>query len=284
MKAITPILFLLLLATAGDAQNANGVWKGYLHQSRMAEDLPGFAHAWRLGGSKRLPVNELHEVEYFFSKNADSLSGTYFIRASFDTAMTGFFLLSAHFKDKTLSYVADDKSWEKTNDFWTFCYNKGRLRYYVRDGYEYLEGAWQGWTASTTCTPAIVGIWRPYKQTESKPETRAERKVDIRENYQIRDSTVVIDIWDEQYEDGDTITLRLNGKILLKNHRVTKDKRRIRFKLADEYNVLEMVAVNTGKTPPNTAAFRIWEGAQYQEIILKSDFGKTEAIILRRGQ
>lgn len=284
MKTITPILLLLLLAFAGSAQNVIGVWKGYIHQSRSAEDLPGFAHSWRLGGFKRLPINELHSVEYFFSKNADSLSGTYFIRASFDTAMTGFFLLSAHFKDKTLSYVADDKSWEKTNDFWTFCYNKGRLRYYVRDGYEYLEGTWQGWTSSTTCTPAIVGIWRPYKRTEPKPESTTTRKVDIRENYQIRDSSIVIDIWDEQYEDGDTITLRLNGKILLKNHRVTKEKRRIRFKLADEYNVLEMVAVNTGKTPPNTAAFRIWEGEKYQEIVLKSDFGKTEAIVIRRGQ
>ena len=100
----------------------------------------------------------------------------------------------------------------------------------------------------------------------------------LRERISVPASQTKVHIWDKNMEDGDIISLSLNGEWIIRNLEVRKCPTTFHVNLKQGENFLVMKAENIGKTPPNTAAFYIQSGGISKEIVLNSDMGKSEMI------
>lgn len=87
-------------------------------------------------------------------------------------------------------------------------------------------------------------------------------------------------IYDNAAEDGDIISLNLNGKWILKNFTLTKSGTDISIQVKPGNNILVMYAMNLGSSPPNTAAIKITDNLKTHEVVLNSKEGEKEAIKL----
>jgi hypothetical protein len=110
-----------------------------------------------------------------------------------------------------------------------------------------------------------------------------KREVAVRKEYFIKSKILYLEIWDNDKEDGDKVSVMLNNRWILKNIAVTKNKRKYEIPLDMGDNTLVFHADNLGAAPPNTAAIRFNDGKEEQTIILNSDMDKSEAIRLIRN-
>ena len=76
--------------------------------------------------------------------------------------------------------------------------------------------------------------------------------------------------------------MSLNGEWIIRNLEVKKCQTTFTIDLPYEENYLIMKAENLGSSPPNTAAFLISSGDSNKHIVLNSDMGKSEMIVLKR--
>jgi len=67
-------------------------------------------------------------------------------------------------------------------------------------------------------------------------------------------------IWDANKEDGDKIDLLLNSATILSNYETKNKARKIRIKLEDGKNIIEVKATNEGINPPNTSRIKLIDG------------------------
>jgi len=100
----------------------------------------------------------------------------------------------------------------------------------------------------------------------------AEKKV------YVKNKKIKISYWDDNIEDGDISTLKLNGIVLLEKVKVTKKKKEIEIELDSNKNIFELFAENEGSSPPNTAAISIDDGVRKQLIILQAKKGKSKKL------
>lgn len=96
-------------------------------------------------------------------------------------------------------------------------------------------------------------------------------------------STVSFEIWDKEKEDGDVINLYHNGKNILTNFAVTKQKKKIDVILSSENNVFMIEAVNEGKFAPNTAMI-LFTGNNPIEMQSNLRKGETTSISIVKRQ
>jgi|GEM_PF-1863319 len=106
--------------------------------------------------------------------------------------------------------------------------------------------------------------------------------VDIKATYPIKNASIDIEVWDNGQQDGDTISVYFNNELVIDKQLVTKQKRTLTLNLNEGDNKLVLIAENLGTIPPNTAAFKIRDGRKVRMVVLNSDFGTSEAVILRR--
>ena len=66
----------------------------------------------------------------------------------------------------------------------------------------------------------------------------------------VKQKNVTLEVWDHGCEDGDRITLRINGKTVLSNYRLTKKHFRKQIVLDNTVNQLELVADDSGTDCP----------------------------------
>jgi hypothetical protein len=95
----------------------------------------------------------------------------------------------------------------------------------------------------------------------------------------ISSSRLEISVWDREAVDGDTISLNLNGKWILENYGLGKNKLKIPVELnPNTNNYLILYAHNLGKKPPNTAAVSFVDGNKEKVLTIKSDLKQCGAI------
>lgn len=114
------------------------------------------------------------------------------------------------------------------------------------------------------------------------PTAFGDRNVIVDRGMTVDRNIIRISVWDEEYDDGDTISLFFNGKWILRDYRLQKAVLNLRVALdptADNY--LVMYAHNVGLRPPNTAAVVIYDGVTSRRAILTSDLKNCEAVKLR---
>ncbi|HIF14990.1 MAG TPA: hypothetical protein EYQ86_06620 [Bacteroidetes bacterium] len=57
------------------------------------------------------------------------------------------------------------------------------------------------------------------------------RDIDIQHTITVYDQVLEIDVWDHQKEDGDRISLYLNGVLILDDHLLKREKKKLKIKL-----------------------------------------------------
>jgi len=88
-------------------------------------------------------------------------------------------------------------------------------------------------------------------------------------------STVTVKIWDEQKEDGDIVSVFLNGARIKKEITVKKSEHIFTLELKKGMNTFKLLAHNEGKTSPNTAAILIDDGVKEYKTVLSSKKGES---------
>jgi hypothetical protein len=107
-----------------------------------------------------------------------------------------------------------------------------------------------------------------------------KRNLKLVKDYVIAPKTITIDIWDNDIEDGDRVSVMLNDRWILKDYAVTKNKKKVEITLSPGVNKLVFHADNLGKMPPNTATLSFYDGTELQTVTLKSDMDNSQGIHL----
>ena len=111
------------------------------------------------------------------------------------------------------------------------------------------------------------------------PATLNNRTVKTGKRMVINSETVNLSVWDDEYDDGDTISIYYNGEWLLREYRLKTKPYHITIQVdrnADNYLIL--YAHNEGKRPPNTAALTIDDGKSSRRVALSSGLNYCDAL------
>lgn len=115
-------------------------------------------------------------------------------------------------------------------------------------------------------------------KTPTIPTSVDGRTVSVTKKIAVKNTDVVIKVWDHQMIDGDIISLNLNGKWILQNYTLEKEHKEIRVKLQAGTNYLVLHAHNLGIYSPNTAALSLFDGKKTQTIVLESTLNASGTI------
>ena len=165
-----------------------------------------------------------------------------------------------------------------------------RLSYawYLPDGYEYISytcnkrGAWQRqgslihFVGDVDESNFIFDI--RFRKKHAQPATLQGRTVEFTKTITIKGDHLELFVNDAQQEDGDIISLNLNGEWIVRGLSVTKAGAKINIPLPHKENYLVMHAENLGSIPPNTVSMQLNDGSQVHQITLNSDAGKSQGI------
>ncbi len=186
------------------------------------------------------------------------------------------------------------------------CLKIAELDFYIKDGHYYLEGDWAGigHLSGQECTPGslqlkkikpeeeeeILGTMVSFEKLNPKNELvlrgnktvkkLRKRKVSKGKEVYVKEEYFNIEIYDHKKSDGDIISLNYNGKWILKEHPIDKEKYTVRVLLSEdvEKNFLILYAENLGEVPPNTAAVVVDDGKRRQKFVLNSDLKQSDVL------
>lgn len=143
---------------------------------------------------------------------------------------------------------------------------------YSREGnVEILQGRWGG-TVLNSYTDCGIGPIKLTRIKESAFKEIPEIKVDT--------GSIRLDFYDNAEIDGDSITIKVNNRIVLTHQRLSAKPLTtyIRVDLEDTFHEVEMIAENLGSIPPNTAVLIITAGEQQHRLWLSSTDTKSAKV------
>ena len=89
-------------------------------------------------------------------------------------------------------------------------------------------------------------------------------------------------IWDANKEDGDKIDLLLNSVNILSNYETKNKARKIKIKLEDGKNIIEVKATNEGINPPNTSRIELIDGKTKYTVDVQLQLDKNITIEINK--
>ena len=181
----------------------------------------------------------------------------------------------------------------------TFCYINMNLSFKGKFGSKRLEGTFTGnFLDSTQCAGGKILLVEKTKL--KKKIEKIKKKVEQKYNEQLQDTTLIVQtkvlkdgddftidwegnklklfIWDANQEDGDKITLIINGNIVLDDFKTTNKRKKIKFKLKQGENTVEIRAANLGTSPPNTSRIELVDSKIKYPIITQLTLEKSAII------
>lgn len=89
---------------------------------------------------------------------------------------------------------------------------------------------------------------------------------------------IVLALWDDAVEDGDTISLSINGNWIVQGFPVKKKPQFISVTIDPGPNKIIFIANNLGAIAPNTAVLEIIDNKQRKAFMLETDLNESNAI------
>ena len=112
-----------------------------------------------------------------------------------------------------------------------------------------------------------------------KPLSLQKRDVEIQKVITVRSKKINLSVWDNERVDGDRVSLSLNGKWILRNYEIAKEKHSLDIELIkNQVNELVFFAENLGEIPPNTTAINIKYEGYNKTHIMRSNMDKSASI------
>ena len=113
----------------------------------------------------------------------------------------------------------------------------------------------------------------------------AKRKTEVIRNVFFTADSLVLSLYDNGTVDGDTVSVVLNGQVIIAKKGLTENAIRTTIHISPRQGdslQLIMYAENLGSIPPNTGVLVIQDGNNRNEIRFAGDMQKSSAIILKR--
>lgn len=123
------------------------------------------------------------------------------------------------------------------------------------------------------------------KNTGNTSADITARKTEILKTVYFKSDSLVIRLFDNGQVDGDTVSVLLNGKIIISKKGLTANAITQTIYMASvpgDSLVLVMYAENLGTIPPNTGLLVLQDGDDRYEIRFAGDLEKNAAIVLKR--
>jgi hypothetical protein len=134
-------------------------------------------------------------------------------------------------------------------------------------------------------TPAILAPDHPVVQADiiKIKEDFKKRKQIVSKQIEVASDSVRLSFYDNAEVDGDSISVFLNGKLVVAHQGLTERAFNVYIQLDSSLatNEVSMFAENLGKYPPNTALMVISDGDKRYETFLSSDFQGNATIRLK---
>jgi hypothetical protein len=121
----------------------------------------------------------------------------------------------------------------------------------------------------------------PGSKTFPSPGLQFEKRDNtVLKTIEVETSDIKIDMYDNGEVDGDSVSLFLNGKLVIARKKLTTQAITLHIPMDDleEENELVMYAENLGTIPPNTALMVITDGSKRYEVRITSDLQKSGTI------
>jgi hypothetical protein len=116
------------------------------------------------------------------------------------------------------------------------------------------------------------------------PEKRTDfdgRTINYVKELEVNSRIVQINLWDHGRQDGDIVSIYLNGYPIVSKYNLTYQKKGFELNLdPSQPNDLFLYAHNLGRFPPNTVSIEIIDGETSENIILNSDLSQCEAVLI----
>jgi hypothetical protein len=87
-----------------------------------------------------------------------------------------------------------------------------------------------------------------------------------------------MEVWDYGKEDGDIISIEVNGKLVLENYSVRKVKKILNVTLSKGKNTVKITTVNSGKLETNTTKIKLYDTRRTYEVLANLELGKPALI------
>lgn len=134
-------------------------------------------------------------------------------------------------------------------------------------------------------SPALPEIKRPSADITLKAALIAGRKSEFSQVVNFKSDSLQISLYDNGEIDGDTVSVFMNGEVLLSKQGLKSSAIRKTIYLTpgqDEEFTLVMFAESLGKYPPNTGLLVIHDGNDVYNLRFSSDFQKNAGIVFKR--
>lgn len=89
---------------------------------------------------------------------------------------------------------------------------------------------------------------------------------------------IILALWDDAVEDGDTISLNINGNWIVQGFPVKKRPQFIAVTIEPGQNKIVFIANNLGSIPPNTAVLEIIDNRQRKSFMIDTDLSQNNLI------
>ena len=224
--------------------------------------------------------------------------------------VNGYSLTNIGLKDETKSeisglYFKNDKSFQlhetqilSTNSeapLNTFCYINMNLSFKGKFGNKRLEGTFTGsFLDNTECANGKIILIEKKKLEKKITKIKKRVKKEKLDTSQVLQTQILKDgdnftinwennklklfIWDSNKEDGDKIRLKINNDIILNDFETKNKQKKIRYRLKEGENIIEIKATNTGSSPPNTSRIELVDNKTKYPVITQLELGKSAII------
>lgn len=280
-KSVLYFIVFYFIATTSFGQNLTGTWEGSvrgrpyfrLEIIQTGDTCVGYRHDQLIKGLEHI------NMQAYYNSADNTLTGN-----GNDLADGGFNDDGSFF---SFQYITEDKKEFLKGYIAPDYIDKGLLT--ISGAPIQLEKISNKITIKKT-KPAVEAkkkdseiVVTPKLPDDSAIVIKEKRTSTIIKTIMVKTDTVKIILKDDGEVDGDIVTIFDNGKIIISNLLLTSDPYEITLNLpSGSTHLLELMAVNQGRVPPNTAYMLVLSGESRVEVKASSDVLSNAAIVIRR--
>jgi hypothetical protein len=155
--------------------------------------------------------------------------------------------------------------------------NTGAFRIKTDSGYYTYDFSHR---ANAYATFLIGQFYRaPVSKLQEDPRITL-RKNSLVEQLTVSSPLAELELWDDAAEDGDTVSILLNDRVVFTGFPVLKQRQKLSVVLQPGVNRLVLIADNLGSIPPNTAVMKITAGTTKKYVRIKTDLKQNNLLLI----
>ncbi|HFS66890.1 MAG TPA: hypothetical protein ENK67_01610 [Flavobacteriia bacterium] len=208
-------------------------------------------------------------------------------------------------KSKIIVFRESKKLTSRINDFYAEkCYLNGILKLEITNVDSKIEGTFVDKTPTgKLCNQGEIRLLSPDKYTYPKkqetkvvvkkqeipkqekvilPTFNSNKKTTLKTNEELtifwNSDVLKLEIWDDEKEDNDKISIVLNDKDILKNYALKNKKKVVAINLDKKINTLKITALNSGLIGENTARIDFIDNKIIHQIVSELSVNKSVTI------